>query len=218
MARKKNDIPRRDEFLAAALRRFARQGYAATSTRDICADVGLAHSAIYNYFSSKEAMLLAIEEREMTSMQAGLDSLLRDAEDRTPLQRLEIAIKYTLTVAVEKREAWRLMAEMLRSLKPKHRRAVVARRDRYEGTIRRILEEAIATGELAAQDVQLASLYLFGMAESISGWFRPDGRLEAATLVDNASSFFFRAIGTARVADNSLQSGRSEIVSPELRA
>lgn len=215
MSTKPRDLPRRDEFLAAALRRFSRHGYAATSTREICADVGLAHSAIYNYFPSKEAMLLAIEEREMTRMQAGLDALLDAAARRPPLERLEIGVKFTLLVAMEKREAWRLMAEMLRSLKPKYRAAVVARRDQYEGTLRRLLGDAIASGDLPQQDVSLASLYLFGMAESMSGWFRPQGRLSADELTIHATRFFLRGIG-APAADSPLQSERSDVGLPTI--
>lgn len=213
MSTKLRDLPRRDEFLAAALRRFARHGYAATSTREICADVGLAHSAIYNYFPSKEAMLLAIEEREMTRMQAGLDALLGAAARRSPLEKLVVAVRYTLMIAMEKRQAWRLMAEMLRSLKAKQRAAVVARRDQYEDTLRRLLVAAIAAGDLPQQDVSLASLYLFGMAESMSGWFRPQGRLSTDDLADHATRFFLHAIG-ARASEAALQSDRSEIGSP----
>ena len=57
-SRRKGDLSRRDEFLSAALRRFSRYGFSTTSTREICADVGLAHSAVYNYFPSKESMCL----------------------------------------------------------------------------------------------------------------------------------------------------------------
>lgn len=187
-------MPRREEFLRAALRRFARHGYAATSTRDICADVGIAHSAIYNYFTSKEAILLAIEERAMIQMQAGLDALLDSPRPTDAAQDLRIAVRYVLDYAIKQREAWRLMADMLRSLTPRHRTVVVSRRDRFEGTVRRLLDNAVAKGELPRQDVRLAVLHLFGMAEGMAGWYRSDGLLPAERIVAESTEFFLRAL------------------------
>lgn len=210
-SRRKGDLSRRDEFLAAALRRFSKFGFSATSTREICADVGVAHSAVYNYFPSKESILLAIEEREMTAMQAGLDAVLSTVGGRPPLERLELAIRFTLRIAAERREAWRLMAEMLRSLKPRHRGPVIARRDRYEKTLRELMKEAAQAGEIPDQDISLSSLYLFGIAESLSGWFRPDGRLSAEQLVDHAANFVLKAIVTGHARTEGLQSARSSL-------
>ncbi|MCO5090918.1 hypothetical protein [Bosea sp. (in: a-proteobacteria)] len=45
----KTEMPRRGEFLPAALDRFARYGYSGTPMRDIGAGVGPVHSAICNY-------------------------------------------------------------------------------------------------------------------------------------------------------------------------
>jgi AcrR family transcriptional regulator len=50
----------RTRILDAALERFARQGYAGASIRQIAGDVGIQQSAIYNHFPSKQAMLDAL--------------------------------------------------------------------------------------------------------------------------------------------------------------
>lgn len=47
----------RDRLLAAALDLFARQGFAATSVRQIAEAVGIRDSAIYAHFEGKQAML-----------------------------------------------------------------------------------------------------------------------------------------------------------------
>jgi TetR/AcrR family transcriptional regulator, cholesterol catabolism regulator len=213
MRRKKGDGLRRDEFLEAALNRFARYGYAATSTRDICADVGIVHSAMYNYFPSKEAMLLAIEVREMTRMQGGLDALLANCKEESALTRVVIGIRYSLQVAVNGRGAWHLMAEMLRSLPARHRVDVIARRDRYERTIRDLLAAAIAGSHLPAQDVRLASLHIFGIAAGIAGWYRPDGEYTADEIIEHALSSCMRLLGAEPRRLNTLQTKRSALAS-----
>ncbi len=50
----------RERLLASALPRFARDGWAGTSIRDLAADVGIRESSVYKHFSSKQAILDAL--------------------------------------------------------------------------------------------------------------------------------------------------------------
>ncbi len=50
----------KDKILNAALRLFAQKGYHRTSIGDIAASAGVAKGLIYNYFKSKEDLLLEI--------------------------------------------------------------------------------------------------------------------------------------------------------------
>ena len=50
-----------------ALRLFAKQGYKATTMRQIAREIGIQQSAIYNHFKSKEAILDAIIEQLSSS-------------------------------------------------------------------------------------------------------------------------------------------------------
>jgi AcrR family transcriptional regulator len=200
MARKAaNGAPRREEFLRAALLRFARQGFAATSTRQICADLSIAHSAIYNYFPTKEDLLLAIGEREMAEIQGGLDALLGAMAQAGPRARLEAAARYTIEQAILRRDAWRLIVDMLRSLKPKHRARMVALRDRFEAVLRDALQRAAESGEVDVDDVQMTVFHLLGMADAVSRWYRPTGRLGREAIAEQAAGFFLRAIRPAAV-------------------
>ncbi|MBS7697643.1 MULTISPECIES: TetR/AcrR family transcriptional regulator [unclassified Chelatococcus] len=194
MTRNKSEMPRREEFLTAALNRFAKFGYMGTSTRDICAEVGLVHSAIYNYFPSKEAVVLAIEEREMKAMLDGLGAVI-EAPGQDARERLTATVRYVFDRSIVRRNAWRLMADMIRSLKPRARNAVIERRDRFETMVRNVLVEAVEAGILPPQDTRLASLTLFGMAEGMSGWFRKNGPNSMEEVVDHATSFFLNGVG-----------------------
>lgn len=50
----------RARILDAALQRFAQQGYAGTSIRQVAGDVGVQQSAIYNHFAGKQAIFEAL--------------------------------------------------------------------------------------------------------------------------------------------------------------
>src|SRR5258708_17892180 len=58
--RDRQKIERERRILAAARRLFDRRGYVNTSMEDVAARAGLAVGTLYNYFSSKEQLLLAL--------------------------------------------------------------------------------------------------------------------------------------------------------------
>jgi AcrR family transcriptional regulator len=62
---------RRDQILSAARRCFLRDGFHATSMQDLFAEAGLSAGAVYQYFASKDEVILAIAEdniREVLAM------------------------------------------------------------------------------------------------------------------------------------------------------
>lgn len=63
---KQEERQTRERILDAALERFAAQGYAATSLRQIAQAVGIKESAIYAHFASKEAVFRSLSEQMVT--------------------------------------------------------------------------------------------------------------------------------------------------------
>ncbi|OYQ37815.1 hypothetical protein CHU95_00450 [Niveispirillum lacus] len=51
---------RTDHILAAARRCFARHGFHGAGTADICRDAGISPASLYQYFASKDDLILAI--------------------------------------------------------------------------------------------------------------------------------------------------------------
>lgn len=61
--RERRAAARKDQILDAAVRLFAGRGYHRTTTKDIAVEADISEGTIYNYFSSKEALLFAILAR-----------------------------------------------------------------------------------------------------------------------------------------------------------
>jgi AcrR family transcriptional regulator len=84
----------RQAILDAALQTFAEKGYFGSSLRDIATRVGVRESAVYNYFSGKEALFLAIldaaDETRDEEWAAFLAEPMGDA--RSVLERLTTRI------------------------------------------------------------------------------------------------------------------------------
>jgi AcrR family transcriptional regulator len=66
---------RRDEILAAAKGCFAREGFHATSMRDIYRECGLSPGGVYNHFPSKEEIVRALGEERLREAQEHRDAL-----------------------------------------------------------------------------------------------------------------------------------------------
>ena len=73
---------RREQVLSAALRCFARDGFHATSMRDVIRETGLSAGAVYSYFPSKDELVAAAVEPILTRLTAALDEVL---EAETPM-------------------------------------------------------------------------------------------------------------------------------------
>jgi AcrR family transcriptional regulator len=65
--RKKGDRTRQS-LLAAAVARFARDGFRGSSVADICRDAGLSTTASYPYFSNKEALFVAAVDEDVAQL------------------------------------------------------------------------------------------------------------------------------------------------------
>jgi AcrR family transcriptional regulator len=72
----------RQALLAAAIVRFAREGFRGTSVADVCRDAGLSTTASYPYFANKEALFVAAVDEDVADLIADAVSLV--AIDETP--------------------------------------------------------------------------------------------------------------------------------------
>jgi AcrR family transcriptional regulator len=68
-------LQRREHFLDAAERCFARTGFHRTTMQAICREAGVSPGALYLYFDSKEALIAGIAERDRAAFQERFDGL-----------------------------------------------------------------------------------------------------------------------------------------------
>ena len=54
------NLPRRDQIMAAAKKVFARSGFQATTIADVAKEAQLPFDAVYQYFDSKDALFHAL--------------------------------------------------------------------------------------------------------------------------------------------------------------
>ena len=96
MATSKGEVTRH-AILTAAITRFGREGYRATSVADIARDAGVGGTVAYAYFPNKEALFLAaIDEDAAAVIREGLFSVVGDPQ----IQDWRQTLVYTMAGAI----------------------------------------------------------------------------------------------------------------------
>src|SRR5580704_13150602 len=90
---------RREEILEAAVKLFAKHGYADADTQLLADELGVGKGTLYRYFPSKMALFLAAADRVMRQLRAQIDSRIKDVAD--PLDRIAVAIRTFLAFFAE---------------------------------------------------------------------------------------------------------------------
>jgi AcrR family transcriptional regulator len=167
---------------AAALKLFARQGYAAVSMRQIAQEVGVQAGALYLYTPDKQSLLVDL-------MQAHMDELLAAWADSAPpqgpaLARLDHFARFHIRFHIDRPDAVFVSYMELRSLDPGNFARIEALRRRYETELEAILRAGLAEGTMRVPDTKLATLALIAMLTGVNTWFRETGRLSRATVED----------------------------------
>src|SRR5947209_14363178 len=100
----------RDAILRAAIVRFGREGYRATSVADIARDAAVSGTLAYAYFPNKEALFLAAADEDAAAViNEGLSTILEDPH--AGLEDWRQALLVTLVAAVDRHPlARRLLA------------------------------------------------------------------------------------------------------------
>ncbi|MGO8965930.1 TetR/AcrR family transcriptional regulator [Mycobacterium sp.] len=72
---------RRAHILAAARRCFVRDGFHQTSMQDLVREAGMSSGAVYRYFASKDAMIVAIAEENLDQIDAIVQESVQHGAD-----------------------------------------------------------------------------------------------------------------------------------------
>jgi len=106
---------RREEILAAAKACFAREGFHATSMRDIYHECGLSAGAVYNHFASKEEIVRALGEERLREAQAQRQALELIEDPIEALRLLSAGTREQLASEVDLLLELQLAGEALRN-------------------------------------------------------------------------------------------------------
>ncbi|MFT6445087.1 MULTISPECIES: TetR/AcrR family transcriptional regulator [Sulfitobacter] len=163
----------RPKIRAAALRLFARHGFAAVSMRALATEVGVQAGALYNYTPDKQTLLFSLLQDHMNDLLAACDS---DAS-QTAVDRLRQFVDFHIRFHADRPDEVFISYMELRNLTPENFTEVEALRRQYEDRLEMILRDGAAAGDFAIADTKIATLAVIAMLTGVNTWFRAGGRL-----------------------------------------
>ncbi len=95
----------KQKIMQAALEIFARRGFEKSSIRQIASHGGVSLGLMYNYFKSKEDLLIAICQKSMQDVQA---SFIEADKGRTAKEKLERLVASSFEILAQHRDFWQV--------------------------------------------------------------------------------------------------------------
>jgi len=187
----------RERIFEALSRLMYERGYDAISLADVAAECGMARTAMYNYFSDKESLLIGYASRETDRYVGELREALAEVEG--PVARLQVYIRSQLTYFSEHHlppgpalrhmldnEAYSKVLDHVRAL---------------DDELRSILEEGHEDRYLIADDITDTGAMINACIARGSSLRPGDARLEHT--IELTEAFVLRALGVRLDRDGS---------------
>jgi AcrR family transcriptional regulator len=165
-----------DAILDLAVRVFLERGYDGASLDDVARAAGITKASVYYHVSSKEELL----ERGVGRAFDALDAVMKEPGARTgrPIERLQHIVRRTVEITVTMLPEVALLLRVRGNTRTERR--IVERRREFDHLVARFVMRAQRAREIRSDlDPRLATRLLFGMLNSVSEWYRRDGKLDA---------------------------------------
>ena len=180
-----------DRVVDVAVRVFLEHGYDHASMGDIAKAAGLGKSSIYHHVSGKEELLERGLDRALDALFAALEE--PEASTGRAVDRLRAMIRRTVEIMCDQLAEVALLLRVRGNTEVE--RTVLKRRRELDRIMGRLVEQAIAEGDLRDDlDPALVSRLVFGMSNSVTGWYRPGGTVRPQRIVDSITAIVFEGL------------------------
>ena len=192
-------------LLLSAARLFWQKGYAATSTRELSAQLGIQKASLYYHINSKEDLLYQLSVASLEDIGAHAEATLQNHND--PLDSLLALISAHVNAMSDEREMHATMLTELRSLSPNHRLDVIRRRDTYEQLVQATLLRCQQAGIVRLDiSVELLARCLLNLLNWSIFWFDPTGEMSAPEFATVLQTVFLQGVLAARTEPSATRS------------
>lgn len=171
----------REIVLNAALVAFAESGFHGTSMRTIAMHAGTSLSNLYNYYPSKAYLLAFVLENTAKMLADRLEDAV-EASLPGAVARLSSAVSAYVQFIVDQPKSSLIGITEFRYLEGDLRSSVAKERDRTELLFKALVDDGVAEGTFIVDDPAMTRRTLVVLCNSMSTWYRADGRLSTEQL------------------------------------
>ena len=173
---------KRDAVLRMAVKMFLEEGYQRTTLSDVAAKLNITKPALYNYFRSKEEILIECYRLGQEMYDASIAAI--EEGKGNGLEKLRQLIRaYVHVITTD--FGMCLVRLDDRELSGEARASVRRSKRRFDNAFRTQIARGIEDGSITPCDPKLATFAITGSLNWIGNWYRPGGELPAATIAED---------------------------------
>jgi AcrR family transcriptional regulator len=181
---------RRHEIFGASVKLFLKNGFQETSMREIAKEAGIGKSTLYDYFRTKDDILVWGVEDEFVDLAAAARDIA--AMPLPAKERLRRAMKEHVEVLAANKEFYLKLGFEVQRLSLETQKRIQVRRHAYQDLIRRLIDEGIREGSFRKVDSLFVARMLIVAATPTIFTSRPTGTPQQ--MLNTALDIFMRGI------------------------
>lgn len=186
-----------DPVLEASARLFVRQGYHATSMREIAAEAGLSVAGVYHHYPSKERILVALLDLTMAEIAWRVEAAQREGRDA--LESFAMMVEALALFHAVRGDLAFVGASEMRAFGPDERARITALRDDVQHALDRQAERCVEEYGPDLHELRTATRAIATMCTSLPSWFKLDGPLSATEVARRYAQYAVAIIDRSRV-------------------
>jgi len=172
-----DELTRKESILKEAARLFRVMGYPATSMRDLAGAVGMEAASLYNHISNKQELLKTICMDIAERHSAGLSEVKK--MDVTSFGKISALVRNHIQINTTVPEMAAVAHDQWRHLDETTRQQFLEKRNEYERTLKKWIDEAIAERALQAYDTNVILYTLLSSLQWLHHWYRQERPIKA---------------------------------------
>ena len=164
---------RRHEIFHSAASLILKQGFSDTSMEEIAQAAGVVKSTLYDYFPTKDHVLLFVFEEELDLLQGQAENV---AARNIPVQeKLNKILEAQLEYLLNNKNFFIEISMQVPQLGPEVQKHIMNKRYAYQDLLRGILEQGVQEGAFRPVNTRLATRTLLSIMEVLVYTTRPTG-------------------------------------------
>ncbi len=181
---------RRHQIFNAAVKLFVEKGFTETSVHEIAEAAGVGKSTLYDYFPSKDEMLIAFVIDEVGHMTAAAEEVM--SLDRSAGEKFRLILRRHVDYMLANKSLYLRLTFESRRLSLENQQLIQKHRHAYQDMLCELVRQGIEEGEFRKVNPLIAVRGMFSLLTAFVYTSRPTGSLDE--MIQDAFDIFFKGL------------------------
>ena len=183
---------RRKEIFDATVHLFLEKGFKETSMREIAETAGVGKSTLYDYFKSKDEILVSYFEDAINELTENAREIV--TQDLGISEKLRKIMEMHLAYSIDSKTFYLKLSAEVQTLSLGSQKKIQSQRYAYQDMLSELIEEGIRQGAYRPVNTLFAARSIFMLLTMAVFTSRPDAIGDPEEMMDEAISIFFEGI------------------------